>query len=30
MVMDLSNGLKTNARLNLPVTGGGPFPVKVK
>lgn len=26
MVIDLGNGLKTNARLNLPVTGDGPFP----
>jgi pimeloyl-ACP methyl ester carboxylesterase len=26
MVIDLGNGLKTNARLNLPATGGGPFP----
>ena len=26
MVIDLSNGLKTNARLNLPATGDGPFP----
>lgn len=26
MVMDLGNGLKTNARLNLPATGDGPFP----
>jgi uncharacterized protein len=26
MVIDLGNGLKTNARLNLPSTGDGPFP----
>lgn len=26
IVIDLGNGLKTNARLNLPVTGDGPFP----
>jgi hypothetical protein len=26
MVMDLGNGLETNARLNLPATGDGPFP----
>ena len=26
IVIDLGNGLKTNARLNLPVTGEGPFP----
>ena len=26
MVIDLGNGLETNARLNLPVTGEGPFP----
>jgi uncharacterized protein len=26
MVMDLGNGLKTNARLNLPANGDGPFP----
>ncbi len=26
MVIDLSNGVKTNARLNLPATGDGPFP----
>jgi uncharacterized protein len=26
MVIDLDNGLKTNARLNLPATGDGPFP----
>lgn len=26
MVMDLGNGLKTNARLNLPSHGDGPFP----
>jgi uncharacterized protein len=26
MVLDLGNGLKTNARLNLPATGDGPFP----
>ena len=26
MVIDLGNGLKTNARLNLPATGDGPFP----
>jgi alpha-beta hydrolase superfamily lysophospholipase len=26
MVMDLGNGLKTNARLNLPAVGDGPFP----
>jgi uncharacterized protein len=26
MVIDLGNGLKTNARLNLPATGNGPFP----
>ncbi|MGB7883287.1 MAG: alpha/beta fold hydrolase [Nitrososphaeraceae archaeon] len=26
MIVDLGNGLKTNARLNLPATGGGPFP----
>jgi pimeloyl-ACP methyl ester carboxylesterase len=26
MVIDLGNGLKTNARLNLPATGGGTFP----
>jgi pimeloyl-ACP methyl ester carboxylesterase len=26
VVIDLGNGLKTNARLNLPVTGDGPFP----
>ncbi|MGA7370219.1 MAG: alpha/beta fold hydrolase [Nitrososphaeraceae archaeon] len=25
LVIDLGNGLKTNARLNLPVTGDGPF-----
>jgi uncharacterized protein len=27
MVIDLGNGLKTNARLNLPANGEGPFPV---
>jgi pimeloyl-ACP methyl ester carboxylesterase len=26
MVIDLGNGLETNARLNLPVIGDGPFP----
>ena len=26
LVIDLGNGLKTNARLNLPATGDGPFP----
>jgi pimeloyl-ACP methyl ester carboxylesterase len=26
MVIDLGNGLETNARLNLPITGEGPFP----
>ena len=26
MVLDLGNGLKTNARLNLPTNGDGPFP----
>lgn len=26
MVIDLGNGLKTNAKLNLPATGDGPFP----
>jgi len=26
MVIDLGNGLETNARLNLPTTGEGPFP----
>ena len=26
MVIDLGNGLKTNARLNLPAVGDGPFP----
>ena len=26
MVMDLGNGLKTNARLNFPAVGDGPFP----
>jgi pimeloyl-ACP methyl ester carboxylesterase len=26
MVIDLGNGLKTNARLNFPATGDGPFP----
>jgi uncharacterized protein len=26
MVIDLGNGLKTNARLNLPSIGEGPFP----
>ncbi len=26
MIIDLGNGLETNARLNLPVTGEGPFP----
>lgn len=26
MVIDLGNGLKTNARLNLPAKGDGPFP----
>ena len=26
IVIDLGNGIKTNARLNLPVTGKGPFP----
>jgi hypothetical protein len=26
MVMDLGNGLKSNARLNLPANGDGPFP----
>ena len=26
IVIDLGNGLKTNARLNLPATGSGPFP----
>lgn len=26
IVIDLSNGLKTNARLNLPANGNGPFP----
>ena len=26
MVMDLGNGLKTNARLNLPAIGEGPYP----
>ena len=27
LVIDLGNGLKTNARLNLPSIGDGPFPV---
>ena len=26
MIIDLGNGLKTNARLNLPANGNGPFP----
>lgn len=26
MVIDLGNGLETNARLNLPATGDGPYP----
>jgi uncharacterized protein len=26
MAIDLGNGLKTNARLNLPAIGEGPFP----
>ena len=26
MVIDLGNGLETNARLNLPANGDGPFP----
>ena len=26
MVIDLGNGLKTNARLNLPANGEGPYP----
>jgi uncharacterized protein len=26
MVIDLGNGVKTNARLNLPAYGDGPFP----
>ena len=26
MVIDLGNGLRTNARLNLPAVGDGPFP----
>ena len=26
MVIDLGNGLETNARLNLPDTGNGPYP----
>jgi uncharacterized protein len=26
MVIDLGDGLKTNARLNLPAIGDGPFP----
>jgi uncharacterized protein len=26
MVIDLGNGLKINARLNLPANGDGPFP----
>ena len=26
MVIDLSNGLKIDARLNLPANGNGPFP----
>lgn len=26
IVIDLGNGLKTDARLNLPATGEGPFP----
>ncbi|MDN5847421.1 MAG: hypothetical protein L0H53_14245 [Candidatus Nitrosocosmicus sp.] len=26
MVIDLDNGIKTNAQLTLPVVGGGPFP----
>ena len=26
MVIDLGNGLETNARLNLPATGSGPYP----
>jgi predicted esterase len=26
MIIDLGNGLKTNAKLNLPATGDGPFP----
>jgi hypothetical protein len=26
IVIDLGNGLKTNARLNLPASGDGPFP----
>ena len=26
MVIDLGNGLETNARLNLPATGNGPYP----
>ena len=26
MIIDLGNGLETNARLNLPATGDGPFP----
>ena len=26
MVIDLGSGLETNARLNLPATGDGPFP----
>ena len=26
MVIDLDNGLETNARLNLPIIGDGPYP----
>ena len=26
MVIDLGNGLETNARLNLPAIGNGPYP----
>ena len=26
MVIDLGNGLETNARLNLPAVGDGPYP----
>lgn len=29
MVIDLGNGLKTNARLNLPANGDGPFPASM-
>ena len=27
MIIDLGNGLETNARLNVPVIGDGPYPV---